>query len=97
MRLIDANKLKVEDLCDICKSADCSNCFSDNDFEQWLNDQPTAYDIDKVVEQLEKELKLAEEAREIASRENVWRYEQAKGYEVALANAIEIVKGDIDD
>ena len=54
MRLIDANKLKREDLCDICLSADCGNCFSNKNFEDWIASQPTAYDIDKIVEQLKQ-------------------------------------------
>ena len=54
MRLIDADKLKIDDLCDICNSADCANCFSDKAFEQWIASQPTAYDPDKIVEQLEQ-------------------------------------------
>ena len=54
MRLIDADELKREDLCDFCNSADCANCFSDKAFEEWIASQPTAYDIDKVVEQLEE-------------------------------------------
>ena len=41
MRLIDADKLKREDLCDLCGSADCSNCFMDEDFQKWIDSQPT--------------------------------------------------------
>ena len=40
-RHIDADKLERGDLCDICESADCSNCFSDDDFEEWIAKQPT--------------------------------------------------------
>ena len=46
-------------MCNLCGSADCTNCFSDEAFEQWLHNQPTAYDIDKVVEQLEFEKGVA--------------------------------------
>lgn len=38
--MIDEKKLKRDDLCDICNSADCANCFSDSDFEKWINVQP---------------------------------------------------------
>lgn len=38
--MIDEKKLKRDDLCDICNSADCANCFSDSDFEKWINAQP---------------------------------------------------------
>ena len=51
-RLIDVNKLNLEDLCNLCGSADCTNCFPDEAFEQWIHNQPTAYDIDKVVKEL---------------------------------------------
>ena len=53
MRLIDADKLKREDLCEICLSADCGDCFSDKNFEEWIASQPTTYDVESVIEQLE--------------------------------------------
>ena len=53
-RYINADKLKREDLCDICGSADCSNCFSDDDFEEWIDKQPTAYDVEAVCKQIKK-------------------------------------------
>ena len=54
MRLIDADSLNSDDLCDVCGSADCSNCFTTKAFEEWIQMQPTAYDIEKVVRQLWK-------------------------------------------
>ena len=75
----------------------CTGCGVEGSQHGSLDDAIKAWNtrkpIDKVVEQLETELKLAEEAKEIASRTNIWQFESAKGYEVALANAIEIVKG----
>lgn len=38
--MIDEKKLNRDDLCDICRSADCTNCFSDEDFEKWIDSQP---------------------------------------------------------
>ena len=38
--MIDEKKLNRDDLCDICRSADCANCFSDKDFEKWIDMQP---------------------------------------------------------
>lgn len=87
MRLIDADKLTREDLCDICNSADCANCFSDKAFEQWIASQPTAYDSDKIVEQLEENWQIA--------RGN-YAIERSRYYEGkmdAYDRAIEIVKG----
>ena len=84
MRLIDADKLNRDDLCNICKSADCSNCFADEDMQQWIDKQPTVYDIDKVVEQLEERLEEERMTKKIVSDVGV-------GLEIA----IEIVKGGI--
>lgn len=83
-RLIDANKLKRDDLCDICKSADCSNCFTDEDFEQWINNQPKAYDIGKVINQLNNESFAIGCA--FTPKETRTKY-------IKTVDAIEIVKG----
>lgn len=57
-----------------------------------IDEQPTAYDLDKVVEQLEKELKLAYDEKERCSRENQLQFDCAKGYAHGIAIAIEIMK-----
>ena len=64
----------------------CNNCI----VKAWLNNQPTAYDVDKVVEQLEDERKFWENAYD----SNLGK-EKARSYE----HAIEIVKagGEYDD
>lgn len=53
MRLIDADKL-IENINEIYKGymTDESGCVP-YDFERIVDEQPTAYDIDKVVEELE--------------------------------------------
>ena len=51
----------------------CNNCI----VKAWLNNQPTAYDVDKVVEQLKKE-----SYQEFCDSERI----------VIMADAIEIVK-----
>ena len=38
--MTDEKKLNTDDLCDICSSADCANCFSDEDFKEWIDSQP---------------------------------------------------------
>lgn len=38
--MIDEKKLNRGDLCDICSSVDCVNCFSDEDFKKWIESQP---------------------------------------------------------
>ena len=38
--MIDEKKLNKDDLCDICSSADCVNCFADEDFNKWIDSQP---------------------------------------------------------
>lgn len=58
-----------------------------------MNEQPTAYDIDKAVKELEEELKLADAEKIRCSRENPLQFDSAKGYAMGIYNAIEIVKG----
>lgn len=58
-----------------------------------METQPTAYDVDKVVKQLEEELRLADEEKQRCARENPLQFDSAKGYARGLAGAIEIVKG----
>ena len=53
----------------------------------------TAYDVDKVLKQLEEELKLADEEKQRCARENPLQFDSAKGYASGIATAIEIVKG----
>lgn len=55
--------------------------------------QPTAYDVDKVVAELEKELKRADEEKLRCVKENPLQFDSAKGYANGIAVAIQIVKG----
>lgn len=72
-RLIDADKLE---------SADFSECIDSMEIMAVIDAQPTAYDPDKVVEQLED--------RSTLSRPVGW----TKSYEIiTLKDAVEIVKG----
>lgn len=51
MRLIDADKLKEYHCRKMCDDVPCPiPC----DVVRWIDEQPTAYDIDNVVEQLEE-------------------------------------------
>lgn len=67
-------------------------CFSELDVVNILNHAPTAYDIEKVVEQLNKELELADEEKRRCTVENMLQFDEAKGYARGMACAIEIVK-----
>ena len=96
-RLIDADKL-LETLQDL--EPHCEN----KDYEygmlrtmryympKIINDEPTVFDVDKVVDQLESELRLADKEKERCARENPLQFDSAKGYAMGLSNAIEIVK-----
>lgn len=90
MRLINADKLKREDLCEICLSADCGDCFSDKNFAEWIASQPTVYDIDKIVQQLEgfKELECGDTDDDI----ELYELGRSQGKLEAYLNAIEIIK-----
>lgn len=80
MRLIDADKLKH-----------VIHCAYSDDLEilEKIDEQPTAFDVDKIVEQLEK---LANEANDkILEAGGLQLYYD--GYEDAMRTAVEIVKG----
>lgn len=79
-RLIDADKLKH-----------AIHCAYSDDLEilEKIDEQPTAFDVDKVVEQLEK---LADEANDkILEAGGLQLYYD--GYEDAMRTMVEIVKG----
>ena len=57
-----------------------------------VDSQPTAYDVEKVIEQLNKELELADEEKRRCTIENMLQFDEAKGYARGMACAIEIVK-----
>ena len=92
-RLVDADKL-IEDIEKIART-DMMKVLVEN----WINKQPTAYDVDKVVEQLESLKKIAEIMRNIDIEHNAYieeAYERGRIY--VLNEALEIVKaGGIDE
>ena len=58
-----------------------------------LDDEPIAYDVDKVMNWLEKELEFAEKDKKECIRKNsLSQFDTAKGYATAISNAIEVVK-----
>lgn len=67
----------------------CNNCI----VKAWLNNQPTAYDVDKAVEQLEKKIQTHECCIEYEKKNGTIteEFQQRKAVEV-LKDAIEIVK-----
>lgn len=91
MGLIDADKI-INRLDAVTKDGgENVKVFSINDIKQLLNNEPTAYDVDKVLEQLEQKMKRARDKEQ----ENTSEYfeGEADGFEFA----IEIVKvGGID-
>lgn len=54
---------------------------------------PTAYDLDGVLEKLEKEMQLAEREKERTVKENLCQFDTAKGYANGITSVFEIVKG----
>ena len=62
-----------------------------------IKEQPTAFDREKVIEELREELNLSAAEKERCARENPLQFDSAKGYANGIANAIEIVeKGGIE-
>jgi hypothetical protein len=91
MRLIDADALKKD-----LKSVTLSNgtLVNTNAVLYLLEEYPTAYDVDKVVEQLEKRIRTHERCIEYEKKNGTIteEFQQRKAVEV-LKEAIEIVKG----
>ena len=86
-RLIDVDKSKADLEKAISKNEDM-DCLDFLRIASVIDKQPTAYDPDKVVEQLENERKFWENAYD----SNLGK-EKARSYE----HAIEIVKGGVSD
>lgn len=99
MRLIDADE-QIRILESIKKKAESNGnevVFSINNVIKFFNGSTTAYDIDKVVEELEKELNLADKEKERCTGENHLQFDSVKGYASGISSAIEIVKqGGVD-
>ena len=57
-----------------------------------ISEQPTAYSVEKVVKELEKELSLADKEKERCTGKNHLQFDSAKGYASGISTAIEIVK-----
>ena len=55
--MIDEKKLNKDVLCDICSSADCVNCFADEDFNKCIDSQPKVDGWIPVSEELPEEYK----------------------------------------
>lgn len=95
MRLIDAELLllRISDRYDAKK-----NIVPDNlaegfvQMEKLIKEQPTAFDAEKVIEQLNKELELADEEKRRCTIENMLQFDEVKGYARGMACAIELVK-----
>ena len=97
MRLIDADKLieRIEEI--------TSTQMMKVLVEDWINSEPTAYDVEKVVVQLDelkdKALKRREELIELNSYNNIIlkNIEYERGREYAFDDAIDIVKAGVID
>ena len=90
MRLIDADEF--------CRYTDehCQDGFADL-WKELIRRQPTAFDMEKVIEELKEELNLSDAEKERCARENPLQFDSAKGYANGIANAVEIVeKGGIE-
>lgn len=60
--------------------------------EKALENSKTTYDVDKVVEELKRELSLAKKEKEKCTGENHLQFYSTKGYTGGISYAIEIVK-----
>lgn len=90
MRLIDADWIVDSDIAN-CLGAEYYCCTPD--VRDMLNDQPTAYDLDGVLNLLEEELRMADEEKRRCAGQNSLQFDSAKGYANGIAKAIDCVKG----
>lgn len=90
MRLIDVDEFQKQ----IVGMAILNNYPPDkaNALCKLVDSQPTAFDVEKAIEQLNKELELADEEKRRCTIENILQFDEAKGYARGMACAIEIVK-----
>ncbi len=94
MRLINADLLKKNCKC-TGEFEDNFKCVSLSELTRVIDNQPIAFNLNKVVEQLE-------EAKDVYSklsrmfRDNI-EIEKYIGMERAIALALEVVKGEVDD
>lgn len=86
MRLVDADKFKEW----ICENLGESYA---EEIAKLMDEQPTAYNLDKTIIELGKEFKLAEMDKEIVMIENPLQFDYVRGYAMGISNALEIVKG----
>ena len=103
MRLIDADELikSIEQSRNNNPHKDChikrNHDIEHNHFIKMVYDHPTAFNKEKVINELREELNLSDAEKERCARENPLQFDSAKGYANGIANAIEIVeKGGIE-
>lgn len=94
MRLIDADAINFKDV--FGGQSEFAKNIRDT-AQELIDNQPTAFDKGKVIEELRAELNLSNAKKERCARENPLQFDSAKGYVNGIANAIEIVeKGGIE-
>lgn len=97
MRLIDADDFleRIQNDTGLCAEI---KLYGLKVLKRYFNNQPTAYDVDKVVEELKKELSLAKKEKEKCTGENHLQFYSTKGYAGGISYAIEVVKqGGVSD
>lgn len=102
MRLIDTAKLlecvEMSMLNNTHRNGNAALCHvsEHRHFVKMIDKQPTAFDTQKIVKELEEELKLADDEKARCIKENPMQFDEAKGYARGVATAMEIVKGGIE-
>ena len=91
MRLIDADAL-IKNLSYLYTKNHIPIDMRTKEILTTIMEQPTAYDVDKVVEELKRELSLAKKEKERCTGENHLQFDSTKGYASGISYAIEIVK-----
>ena len=96
MRLIDADTL-IKNLSYLYTKNHIPVDMRAKEILTTIMEQPTAYDVDKVVEELKKELSLAKKEKEKCTGENHLQFYSTKGYAGGISYAIEVVKAGVNN
>jgi len=94
MRLIDADALieRTHEAERNIGSVGPTGKFVMEKIREAVEGEPTAYDVEKVVAELEEELKRADIEKQRCASENPMQFDVVKGYSTGISNALEIVR-----
>ena len=81
-----------------CKNCDMITYYDyPNDRDEAIKHWNTRKPMERIVEILQSELELADEEKERCLKENPLQFDTAKGYATGISNALDVIKGGVDN